>query len=196
MAEAVFVHPSAVVDEPATIGAGTKIWHFSHVVSGATLGAGCTLGQNVFVAGTATLGDNVKVQNNVSIYDGVTLEDDVFCGPSMVFTNVTQPRSAFPKSGPESYDRTLVKRGATLGANCTLVCGYTVGAWAFIGAGAVVVGDVPDYALVVGNPSRRIGWMCRCGERLPDDGAPPQCAACGRGYRLQGAGLVLERDAA
>lgn len=192
MAEDVFVHPTAVIDEPVTIGPGTRVWHFCHVMAGASIGAGCSFGQNVFVAGTARIGDNVKVQNNVSIYDGVTLENDVFCGPSMVFTNVTRPRSAFPKRGTEAYERTLVKRGATLGANCTVICGHTVGAWAFVGAGAVVAHDVPDHALVVGNPARRIGWVCTCGERLPREGVALSCTACGRTYARVESGLVLE----
>ena len=196
MADEVFVHPSAVVDDPAALGPGTKVWHFSHVSAGAVLGRGCTLGQNVYVAGTARLGHNVKVQNNVSIYDGVTLEDDVFCGPSTVFTNVSRPRSAFPKAGPAEYEPTRVKQGATLGANCTIVCGHTIGAWAFIGAGAVVTGDVPDHALMLGNPARRAGWMCRCGERLPATAEQAVCAACGRSYREQAGTLLLERDAA
>ena len=194
MDDAITVHPTAVIDESATIGAGTKIWHFVHVASGARVGRGCTLGQNVYVAGTATLGDNVKVQNNVSIYDGVTLEADVFCGPSVVFTNVSRPRAAFPKAGPVDYEPTLVKQGATLGANCTIVCGRTIGAWAFIGAGAVVTADVPDHALVLGNPARRVAWMCRCGERLPDSSSDRRCPACERVYRRTGDGLTLTQD--
>ncbi len=194
MGDAAFVHPSAVVDEPVTIGADTKIWHFTHVASGASVGRECTLGQNVYVAGTARLGNRVKVQNNVSIYDGVTLEDDVFCGPSMVFTNVSRPRSAFPKASPEAFEPTLVKCGATLGANSTIVCGHTVGAWAFIGAGAVVTHDVPDHALMLGNPARRAGWMCRCGVRLPEGSGALACQACGRAYQPEAVGLVLQRD--
>ncbi|MBE2242345.1 MAG: N-acetyltransferase, partial [Burkholderiaceae bacterium] len=158
------IHPSAIVDAGATIGAGTRVWHWVHVSSGARIGARCALGQGVFVGNDVAIGDNVRIQNNVSVYDAVTLEDDVFCGPSMVFTNVYNPRSAVPRK--DEYRRTLVRRGATLGANCTIVCGTTIGAHAFVGAGAVVQRDVPDFALVVGVPARRIGWMSRHGERL------------------------------
>lgn len=194
MADDFYIHPNAVVDDPVTIGPGTRIWHFSHVSAGAVIGRDCTIGQNVFIAGTVRLGNNVKVQNNVSIYDGVTIEDDVFCGPSMVFTNVSRPRSAFPKAGPADYEPTLVKRGATLGANCTIVCGYTIGMWAFLGAGTVVARDVLDYALLVGNPARRIGWMCQCGERLPDGADAFTCADCGRGYHESDGALTLDRE--
>ena len=159
-----FVHESAYVDEPVEIGVGTKIWHFSHVQSGARLGERCILGQNVNVANDVVIGNNVKIQNNVSIYTGVELEDDVFCGPSCVFTNVINPRSQIIRHS--QYQRTLVRRGATLGANCTIVCGATVGRYAFIGAGAVVRGDVPDYALMLGVPAQRKAWMSRHGHRL------------------------------
>ncbi len=159
-----FVHESAYVDEPVEIGAGTKIWHFSHVQSRATIGERCILGQNVNVANDVRIGNNVKIQNNVSIYTGVELEDDVFCGPSCVFTNVINPRSQIVRHS--QYQLTLVRRGATLGANCTIVCGATIGRYAFIGAGAVVRGDVPDYALMLGVPARRKGWMSRHGHRL------------------------------
>ena len=175
-----FAHPSSFVDEGATVGAGTKIWHFCHVMPGAVIGERCNLGQNVVVMSTARLGNNVKVQNNVSIYDGVVLEDDVFCGPSCVFTNVSNPRSHVSRK--HEYRRTLVRRGATIGANATLVCGVTLGAYAFIGAGAVVTSDVPAYALMVGVSARRVGWMCRCGERLPVTGGRATCAACGTAY--------------
>lgn len=158
-------HPSAVVDTGAQIGAGTRIWHFSHICAGAQIGQNCSLGQNVFVGNAVRIGHNVKIQNNVSIYDAVTLEDDVFCGPSMVFTNVYNPRAAVVRK--HEYRRTLIRRGATIGANATIVCGCTVGQYAFIGAGAVVQRDVPDYALVVGVPARQIGWMSGYGERLP-----------------------------
>ena len=184
---AVIVHPSAIVDEGATLGDGTRVWHFVHVSPGARIGAGCSLGQGVYVGNDVVIGDNVKIQNNVSVYDAVTLEDDVFCGPSMVFTNVHNPRSAVPRKA--EYRRTLVRRGATLGANCTIVCGTTIGEHAFVGAGAVVSRDVPAYALVVGVPARRIGWMSRHGERLP---LPPSgageaaCPATGERYRLDG----------
>lgn len=158
------IHPSAVVDEGAQLGAGTKVWHFSHVCAGARIGSDCSLGQGVYVGAGAVIGDRVKVQNNVSVYDAVTLEDDVFCGPSVVFTNVYNPRAAVTRKN--EYRHTLVRRGATLGANCTVVCGATVGAYAFVGAGAVVNRDVSDFALVVGVPARQVGWMSRYGERL------------------------------
>ena len=182
-----YVHPSAVVDEGAQLGEGTRVWHFAHVSAGARIGAGCSLGQGVYVGSDVSLGRNVKVQNNVSVYDGVTLEDDVFCGPSMVFTNVHNPRSAVPRKS--EYRRTLVMRGATLGANCTVICGCTVGEYAFVGAGAVVSRDVPRFALVVGVPARRIGWMSRHGERLalPASGeGEAACPATGERYRLEG----------
>jgi UDP-2-acetamido-3-amino-2,3-dideoxy-glucuronate N-acetyltransferase len=158
------VHPTAIVDDGARIGDGTRIWHWVHVAAGARIGARCSLGQNVYVGNRVVIGDNVKIQNNVSVYDNVTLEDDVFCGPSMVFTNVYNPRSAVSRK--DEYRDTLVRRGATLGANCTIVCGATIGEYAFVGAGAVVNRDVPDYALVVGVPARQVGWMSRFGERL------------------------------
>ncbi|WBY00704.1 acyltransferase [Ramlibacter tataouinensis] len=157
-------HPSAIVDEGAQIGDGSRVWHFVHVSPGARIGQRCSLGQNVYVGNDVTIGDNVKIQNNVSVYDAVTLEDDVFCGPSMVFTNVYNPRSAVTRK--DEYRRTLVKRGATLGANCTIVCGTTIGEYAFVGAGAVVNRDVPAFALMVGVPARQAGWMSRFGERL------------------------------
>jgi len=186
-----FVHSSSYVDDGSEIGAGTKIWHFSHVMSGCRIGAGCNIGQNVVVSPDVRIGDNVRIQNNVSVYTGVILEDDVFCGPSMVFTNVVNPRSHVSRK--HEYQRTLVKRGATLGANSTIVCGHTIGAYAFIGAGAVVTKDVPDYALVVGNPARIGGWVCMCGVTLSRGAAPPASAACGacaRRYRASGDGLV------
>lgn len=158
-------HETALVDEGAQIGEATRIWHWAHICSGARIGERCSFGQNVFVGNDVLIGNNVKVQNNVSIYDAVTLEDDVFCGPSMVFTNVNNPRSAVSRK--HEYRRTLVRRGASIGANATIVCGHEIGEYAFIGAGAVVTRDVPAYALMVGTPARRIGWMCRCGERYP-----------------------------
>ena len=158
------IHPSAIVDEGAQIGAGTRIWHWVHVCGRAKIGENCSLGQNVFVGNNVIIGNNVKIQNNVSVYDNVFLEDDVFCGPSMVFTNVYNPRSAVSRK--DEYRNTFVKKGATLGANCTIVCGVTIGAYAFIGAGSVVNKDVKPYALVVGVPGRQIGWMSRFGERL------------------------------
>jgi len=158
------IHPSAIVDAGASLGPDTRVWHFAHVCAGARIGAACSLGQNVFVANDVVIGNRVKIQNNVSVYDAVTLEDDVFCGPSMVFTNVHNPRAAVERK--HEYRRTLVKRGATVGANATIVCGVTIGEYAFIGAGAVVTRDVPDYALMAGVPARQIGWMSRHGERL------------------------------
>ena len=185
------VHSSAVVDAGATLGDGTAVWHFAHVCAGARIGARCSLGQGVFVGNDVLIGDNVRIQNQVSVYDAVTLEDDVFCGPSMAFTNVLNPRSAVPRKN--EYRRTLVKRGATLGANCTVVCGHTIGSFAFVGAGAVVTADVPDFALVVGVPARRIGWMSRHGERLdlPSSGrGEAQCPATGERYVLAGDKLL------
>jgi len=160
----VAIHKTAIVDDGASIGEGTRVWHWVHVCGGAKIGTDCSLGQNVFVGNKVSIGDNVKIQNNVSVYDNVTLEDDVFCGPSMVFTNVYNPRSAVTRK--DEYRNTLVKKGATLGANCTIVCGVTVGCYAFIGAGAVVNKDVPDYALMVGVPAKQIGWMSEFGEQL------------------------------
>jgi len=185
-------HDSAIVDDGAQLGDGTKVWHFSHVCAGARIGEGCSLGQGVYVGNHVAIGRNVKIQNNVSVYDAVTLEDDVFCGPSMVFTNVYNPRSAVPRKN--EYRHTLVKRGATLGANCTVVCGATIGEYAFIGAGAVVKGDVTPYALMVGVPARQIGWMSRHGEKLdlPVDGqGRAACPASGERYELTGRALRL-----
>ena len=181
------VHESAYVDEGATVGPDTRIWHFCHVMPGAVIGARCNLGQNVVVMGGTRLGENVKVQNNVSIYEGVEIEDDVFCGPSMVFTNVVNPRSHVSRK--HEYRRTLVRRGATIGANATVVCGVTLGEYAFVGAGAVVTRDVLSHALVVGVPARRIGWVCSCGVRLPD-GGEGTCEACGTTYARAGDGIV------
>jgi len=178
-------HPTAIVDEGATIGVGTRIWHWVHVCAGAVIGKGCSLGQNVYVGNRVQIGDNVKIQNNVSVYDNVTLENDVFCGPSMVFTNVYNPRSAVTRK--DEYRDTLVQQGATLGANCTIVCGATIGRYAFIGAGAVVNHNVKDFALVVGVPAKQIGWMSRHGERLalPLTGSgTAQCLHTGDRYEL------------
>jgi UDP-2-acetamido-3-amino-2,3-dideoxy-glucuronate N-acetyltransferase len=180
------IHPSAIVDEGAQLGADCRVWHFVHISAGARIGARCSFGQNVFVGNDVRIGDNVRIQNNVSVYDAVTLEDDVFCGPSMVFTNVYNPRAAVSRKA--EYRRTLVKRGATLGANSTIVCGTTIGRYAFVGAGAVVNRDVPDFALVVGVPARHVGWMSRHGERLdmPLRGdAQATCPATGERYRLR-----------
>jgi len=183
-----FVHESSYIDDEVRIGTGTKIWYFCHVQKGARLGRNCVLGQNVNVAGNVRIGDGVKIQNNVSVYEGVELEDDVFCGPSAVFTNDLTPRSPYPK-GRENYERTLVKRGASIGANATVVCGVTVGRWAMVGAGAVVTADVPDYALVMGVPAKQVGWVCRCGLRLGEELC---CRECGRSYRLE-QGLLKEK---
>jgi UDP-2-acetamido-3-amino-2,3-dideoxy-glucuronate N-acetyltransferase len=183
-----FVHESSYVDDGAVIGAGTKIWHFSHVQSGARIGSACVLGQNVSVGSGALVGNNVKVQNNVSIYDGVTLEDDVFCGPSMVFTNVVTPRAHVSRK--HAFQATLVRRGATLGANCTVVCGVTIGRYAFVGAGAVLTRDVPDHALVRGSPARQEGWVCRCGAKLEADEDRATCKECGDRYTLANDRLV------
>jgi UDP-2-acetamido-3-amino-2,3-dideoxy-glucuronate N-acetyltransferase len=181
------IHPTAVVDPGASLGDDTKVWHFCHVAGGARIGRGCVLGQNVYVAPTARIGEGVRVQNNVSIYDGVVLEDHVFVGPSAVFTNVARPRAEISRK--HAYAETRVGVGATIGANATVVCGHTIGAYAFIGAGAVVTRAVAPYALVVGNPARQRGWACRCGERLPDDAAP-SCASCGRGYTIRDGACV------
>lgn len=184
------IHESAIVDAGAQIGQGSRIWHFVHVCSGASIGKQCSLGQNVFVGNKVVIGDNCKIQNNVSVYDNVTLQDNVFCGPSMVFTNVYNPRSAIERKA--EYRDTLVKEGATLGANCTIVCGVTIGRYAFVGAGAVIQRDVPDYALMVGVPARQIGWMSEFGERLdlPLSGdAQTVCSHQQVAYRLSGGQL-------
>jgi UDP-2-acetamido-3-amino-2,3-dideoxy-glucuronate N-acetyltransferase len=187
------IHPSAIVDAGARIGAGSHVWHFAHVCAGARIGTGCSLGQGVFVANDVVVGDNVKIQNNVSVYDAVTLEDDVFCGPSMVFTNVHNPRAAVPRK--HAYRKTLVKRGATLGANCTIVCGTTIGRYAFVGAGAVVSRDVADFALVVGVPAKRIGWVGRHGERLAFANGEALCPATGERYVLRDGVCALADEA-
>jgi UDP-2-acetamido-3-amino-2,3-dideoxy-glucuronate N-acetyltransferase len=189
----VTIHPSAIVDEGAVIGAGTRIWHFVHVCGGAVIGERCSLGQNVFVGNRARIGDGVKVQNNVSLYDDVILEDDVFCGPSAVFTNVVNPRAHIERK--TEYRPTRVGRGASLGANCTIVCGATLGEYSFVGAGAVVTGDVPDFALVVGVPARQVGWMSAYGERLdlPLSGeASVRCPNDGSCYHLRGDRVTRE----
>jgi len=179
---ATVIHPSAIVDDGAVLGEDCRVWHFVHISGGARIGRGCSFGQNVFVANDVRIGDNVRIQNNVSVYDAVTLEDDVFCGPSMVFTNVHNPRAAVARK--HEYRPTLVRRGATLGANCTIVCGTTIGQHAFVGAGAVVSRDVPDYALVVGVPAKQIGWMSRHGERLAFVDGAATCPATGERYVL------------
>jgi len=183
-----FVHESSYVDEGVSIGSGTKIWHFCHIQKGARLGENCILGQNVNISNNVKIGNCVKIQNNVSVYEGVELEDYVFCGPSMVFTNDLTPRSKYPK-GSERYKKTMVKHGATIGANATIVSGITLGRWAMIAAGAVVTKDVPDYALMAGIPARLIGWVCECGKPLKES---LRCRDCGREYKLE-KGLLLER---
>jgi UDP-2-acetamido-3-amino-2,3-dideoxy-glucuronate N-acetyltransferase len=184
-----FAHESSYIDAGASIGVGTRIWHFCHVMPGAVIGARCNLGQNVVVMSGTRIGDNVKIQNNVSIYEGVELEDDVFCGPSCVFTNVMNPRSHVSRK--DEYRRTLVRRGATIGANATVICGVTIGEYAFIGAGAVVRHDVAPFALMVGVPARPAGWVCRCGVRLETSGGTAVCAACGTRYREESGRLSL-----
>ncbi len=185
-ADQVFVHPTAVIDDNVMIGPKTRIWHFSHILSGSVIGQSCNIGQNVIIGPNAKIGKGCKIQNNISIYEGVTLEDYVFCGPSVVFTNVFNPRAEIPRM--KELRPTLVRHGATLGANCTIVCGVTIGRYAFLGAGAIVTRDVPDHALVVGNPARQIGWMCKCGERLGDDLV---CPVCGIAYQESEKGLEL-----
>jgi UDP-2-acetamido-3-amino-2,3-dideoxy-glucuronate N-acetyltransferase len=185
------IHESAYVDEGAILGERTKVWHFCHITSGAEIGTDCSLGQNVFVAKNVRIGNHVKIQNNVSIYEGVVLEDYVFCGPSMVFTNVRTPRSAFPRNTAEDYLETRVKHGASIGANATVVCGSTIGEWAFIAAGAVVTRDVPSYALMAGVPAKRIGWVCQCGITLRFDESSATCAECGRSYSHDASGVAL-----
>ena len=171
-----FVHDTAVIDENISIGNGTKIWHFSHIQSGAVIGENCSLGQNVNVGNNVKIGNSVKIQNNVSVYEGVELEDYVFCGPSMVFTNILLPRCEFPQRGSEFYDKTLVKKSASIGANATIVCGNTIGQYAMIGAGAVITKDVPDFALILGNPGKIIGWVDKKGNRLEfDENGLSQC---------------------
>jgi UDP-2-acetamido-3-amino-2,3-dideoxy-glucuronate N-acetyltransferase len=177
-----FVHESSYADEGCVIGDGTRIWHFSHVQSGAVIGRKCSIGQNVNISSRAVLGDGCKIQNNVSIYDDVVLEKNVFCGPSMVFTNVINPRSFIERK--HEYKRTLVKEGATIGANATVVCGNTIGRFALVGAGAVVTKDVPDYALVFGSPARIMGWVCKCGVKLTFESNAAECAECGSRYKM------------
>ncbi len=186
MAERFYKHPSAVIDAGAVIGDRTKIWHFSHICEGAQVGADCVLGQNSYVASAVRVGDNVKIQNNVSIYDAVIIESHAFIGPSVVFTNVRNPRSEVPRK--HEYQATYVRVGATLGANATVVCGHEVGPYAFIGAGSVVTANIPPFALCFGVPARQVGWMCRCGARLNVEHGAGYCL-CGRGYRVEGQGL-------
>jgi UDP-2-acetamido-3-amino-2,3-dideoxy-glucuronate N-acetyltransferase len=184
-AQGAFIHPTAVIDENITIGRGAKIWHFSHVLSNCRVGQNCNIGQNVVVGPDVSIGNGCKIQNNVSIFKGITLEEDVFCGPSMVFTNIYNPRAEISKM--DQVRPTLVKKGATIGANATIICGVTLGRYCFIGAGTLVNKNIADYALVVGNPARQIGWSCECGERLPDD---LECLVCGKQYEKGPTGLV------
>jgi len=191
-----FVHESAYVDDNVEIDENTKIWHFSHVQGGTKIGKNCSLGQNVNVGNNVTIGNNVKIQNNVSVYEGVELEDYVFCGPSMVFTNILNPRSEFPQRGAEFYLKTIVKKSASLGANSTIVCGHNVGKYAFVGAGATVTKNVPDYALVVGNPARLLSWICACGNKLnmtTNEASieSDKCTKCGREYTKKG--IIVEQ---
>jgi UDP-2-acetamido-3-amino-2,3-dideoxy-glucuronate N-acetyltransferase len=176
------VHESSYVDDDVEIGDGTQVWHFCHIMAGSRIGAHCRIGQNVVIGPRVSIGNNVKIQNNVSVYEGVTLEDDVFCGPSMVFTNVATPRSAFPRNTASDHRPTVVKRGASIGANATIVCGHVIGEHALIGAGSVVTKDVPPYALVYGNPARQHGWACECGVVLQFDGDGATCTECSRTY--------------
>ncbi len=178
-----FLHESSFIDENVKIGDGTKVWHFSHIQSGSTIGENCSIGQNVNVGNNVKIGNGVKIQNNVSVYEGVELEDFVFCGPSMVFTNVMNPRSEFPQKGSEFYHRTLVKKSASIGANATIICGHTIGKYAFVAAGSVVTKDVPNYGLVVGVPARRIAWVCECGDKLEFSDSETVCKKCGKKYR-------------
>jgi UDP-2-acetamido-3-amino-2,3-dideoxy-glucuronate N-acetyltransferase len=191
----IFVHPSSFVDEGALIGEGTKVWHFCHVMSSARIGRGCSLGQNVFVGPHVIIGNGVKIQNNVSLYDGVALEDEVFCGPSVVFTNVRTPRAALSRNTPAHFEKTLVKRGASLGANATIRCGVTIGEYSLIGAGSVVLRDVLPYSIKIGNPARHSGWACQCGERLLLSKSAlseqASCTHCGKTFLLQGQQLTL-----
>jgi len=188
-----FVHPSAYVDEDVEIGEGTKVWHFSHVMRGTRIGENCTLGQNVLVGPNVSVGDGVKIQNNVSVYEGVVLENDVFCGPSCVFTNVDRPRSGFP-TGAADYRETRVRRGVTIGANATIVCGHTLGEYAFVGAGAVVTKDVPAYTIVYGNPASVQGHVCRCGAALGFDADFATCKTCGREYEIVAAVIKCVKE--
>lgn len=185
-----FVHESSCIDEPCEIGGGTKIWHFSHIMEDSKIGKNCNIGQNVVISSGVFIGNNVKIQNNVSVYTGVICEDDVFLGPSCVFTNVINPRSFIERK--DEYRQTIIKKGASIGANATIVCGHNIGKYAFVGAGAVVTKDVPDYALVVGNPARIIGYVCECGNRLKKDNNQYKCSICNKEYKKVNDNLVLK----
>ena len=187
MSKSYYKHDSAIVDENVLIDKGTKVWHFSHIQSNSTIGKNCSIGQNVNIGNNVKIGNFVKIQNNVSVYEGVELEDYVFCGPSMVFTNVMNPRCKFPQRGTEFYKKTLVKEGASIGANATIVCGNIIGLNSFVGAGSVVTKDVPDYALVVGNPAKQLGWVCECGKKLNNS---LYCENCNKQYKLCDSGIV------
>jgi UDP-2-acetamido-3-amino-2,3-dideoxy-glucuronate N-acetyltransferase len=189
--KAFFAHNSAIIDDGAKIGKNTKVWHFSHIMPNAVIGENCRLGQNVFIANNVTIGNNVKIQNNVSVYEGVELGDDVFCGPSVVFTNVKNPRSAFPRNTSSHYTETVIKKGASLGANSTIVCGITIEEWAFVAAGAVVTKDVPRYALAAGVPAKRTGWVCKCGEMLVVNDDRSVCSTCQRRYKVQNTNVLV-----
>ncbi|HKI78180.1 MAG TPA: acyltransferase [Ignavibacteriaceae bacterium] len=190
-----FVHESAFIDEPADIGEGTKIWHFSHIQRGAKIGENCVFGQNVNVGNNVSIGNNCKIQNNVSIYEGVTLEDYVFCGPSMVFTNILDPKCKYPQVGSKFYIKTLVREGASLGANCTIVCGNTIGMNSMVGAGAIVTRDVPDFALVVGTPAKIIGWVSEAGKRLNfDENGDAFCEKSNKKYKLMNERVFVASD--
>jgi UDP-2-acetamido-3-amino-2,3-dideoxy-glucuronate N-acetyltransferase len=186
-----YVHETAIVDPQCEIGPGTKVWHFSHIIKGSKIGKECNIGQNVMIGPNVMVGNRVKIQNNVSVYQGVTLEDDVFCGPSMVFTNVHNPRSHIPRK--DEIRRTLVRKGATIGANATILCGHNIGRFAFVGAGAVVLEDIPDYALVLGNPAHIKGWMCQCGIRIQFEDGRAVCDVCGQRYRKEGERVFEEK---
>ena len=185
--ETFFVHESSYVDEPSSIGEGTRIWHFSHVLPNCVIGSGCNIGQNVVIGPRVRIGNRVKIQNNVSVYEGVELEDEVFCGPSMVFTNVNTPRSGTPRNTSADYAKTLVRKGASIGANATIVCGNTIGEYAFVGAGSVVTKDVPAYAMVYGNPARVRGYACECGAKLQFESDAATCGDCGRAFAKEDA---------
>lgn len=181
-----YAHETAIIDEGADIGEGTKIWHFSHIAKGAKIGKNCKLGQNVYIAPGVIIGDNVKIQNNVSLYEGAVLENDVFCGPSSVFTNIFNPRSGYPRNSAEFFKKTVMKTGASIGANATIVCGTTLGRHSFVGAGSVVTKDVPDHCLVYGNPAKPKGWMCECGEKLNMNNDKVVCNVCHKKYEKSG----------